>query len=86
MLDTVVKSILCCFLVMEMMSAFLFSLVEDKSYDQLIKSDNKLNYIWSKKSRVTLLFTDFLDTEKYAELKKKFIHLSGFNNQSPVVQ
>jgi hypothetical protein len=86
MLDVIVRSISCCLLVIEMISVFLFSLIEDKSYEELIKSESKLKYIWSKKSRITLLFTDFLDTEKYAELKKKFIRLSGLNNQSPVVQ
>lgn len=75
MLDEAVKVILCVFTLINILGSFLSSVVEDKSYKELIKSDKKMKYLWSKKGRAALLVTDYMETDEYNNLKTKLCSL-----------
>lgn len=84
MLDEAVKVILCVFTLINILGSFLSSVVEDKSYKELIKSDKKMKYLWSKKGRAALLVTDYMETDEYNNLKTKLCSL--YHDLYPVTQ
>ena len=75
MLEQILSALMCILTILEILNAFLHNLVEDKSYKELLLATNKFKYLWSKKSRMTLLFTDFMETPEYAKIKAKFDRL-----------
>lgn len=84
MLDEAVKVILCIFTLINILGSFLSNIVQDKIYQELIKSDKKIKYIWSKKSRAALLVSDYIETDEYNNLRTKLCNL--YHDLYPVTQ